>query len=113
MKGRIRIRTPTNKNDDTTNKALIGGVAAGALSNATGTSTPVITSCPLEDTSFMCKLTRFFNSFKMILNLIVTVITIIVVIWVAWYFWKSYRRTGVKKGGGCGCSGNQNNWGWK
>lgn len=112
MKGRSSGRLLSQKKDDTTNKALLGGAAVGALSNVTGTSTPVLTSCPPEDTTFMCKLTRFYNSFKMILNIIFTIITIIAVIWLVWYFWKS-SRSSVKRGGGCGCSSGNNTWGWK
>lgn len=109
--GRVRLSSSSKKTDDTTGKALLGGAAAGAVANTTGAITPVITSCPPDDKTFMCKLTRFYNSFKMILGIITTVIGIGVLIWLAWSYWKSTRGSvGSKKGGGCGCSGASPSW---
>lgn len=94
MKGGGRISMPRNNS----NGALATGAIAGSvLSGGSSTSTPVLTACPPEDKTFMCRLTRFFNSFKMILSLIITFISIIVVIWVAWYFWKTYYGSGKKR----------------
>jgi hypothetical protein len=78
----------SNKNDGTT--AAVGGAVAGtALSGATGTSTPILMGCAADDTTFMCKLARFFNTVKMIIGLIVIFVLIILVIWFAYKWYKS------------------------
>lgn len=97
-----RPSTTTQKTDQT-NTALLGAVAGSAISGATSTSTPVITTCPPEDTTFMCKLTRFYNIFKMILSIIIIIILIIGGIWILMSLMKS-SRGGKMKGGGCGCA---------
>lgn len=107
MKGRSGGRIISINKKDDSNKALLGGAAAGALTGGGGVSTPVFTSCPPEDKTFMCKLTRFYNSFKMILSIIATVIIIIGVIWLVWSYWKSSRGGKMMKKGGCGCSGTK------
>lgn len=96
MKGRGGSRLLNKKNQTATGTGAGAGAAAlgaGALAgSAGGLSTPVLTSCPPEDKTFMCKLTRFYNSFKMILGIIVTVILIVVALWFAYVWYKSSRR---------------------
>lgn len=87
---------------DSNGKALLAGAGAGAVANTTGASTPVLMTCPPEDKTFMCKLARFYNIFKMILGILVTVIVIGVLLWYGWKLFKS-RPSGKKSGGGCGC----------
>jgi len=87
----MRVRIPSRQNNtNTTGLALAGGAALGA-SGGVGVSTPVLSTCPPEDKTFMCKLTRFYNSFKMILSIIVTFILIVVGSWFAYTWYKSRR----------------------
>ena len=77
MKGRAiarRVVSSPNRdnNNNSTNAALAGG-AVGALS---GVNNPTITSCSPDDTSFYCRLTRFFNSIQMVLRLVLIVIAV-------------------------------------
>ena len=113
MKKRSVAISTSKKNEN--NQALLGAVAGGAVANMTSTSTPVIMTCPPDDTTFMCKLTRFYNSFKMIISLVLIVLGIVVAAWVAWTLYKSGSGVAMVKnqykthlraagGGACGCS---------
>lgn len=91
--GRLISRAMTQRKNNQSNVgAGAAALGAGALAGSGGgVSTPVLTSCPPEDRTFMCKLTRFYNSFKMILGIITTVILIGVAIWLAYVWYKSRR----------------------
>jgi hypothetical protein len=95
MKSKSSVRMPSNKNtqqSNVTTGAVGGALAGGALSNATSMSSPILMSCPPEDTTFMCRLTRFYNSFKMIIGIIVIIVLIALVIWFATLYFKNRRR---------------------
>ena len=78
-----------NSNATNTGLAVAGGAALAGSGG--GVSTPVLTTCPPEDKTFMCKLTRFYNSFKMIFGIISTIILVLFVMWFA-YTWYKARR---------------------
>ena len=65
--------------------AIAAGAGAGALTSGAGGTT--VTSCPPDDQSFYCKLSRFTGIVKMILFLI----TVIVFVIALFYLWKSLR----------------------
>jgi len=89
--GGTRLRMPLSQNkNNNTGLALAGGAALGSTAGG-GVSSPVLTTCPPEDKTFMCKLTRFYNSFKMILSIILTVLLIVGGIWFG-YMWYKHRR---------------------
>lgn len=85
-----RIRVSRKKEDNGNgNTQLLTGAAGGAVaSGITDTSTPIISSCPPDDKTFMCKLTRFYNSFKMIIGII---LIIAIICFVAWFLWSLYK----------------------
>jgi hypothetical protein len=91
--GKAMARTVMNRNrqESGTTSAIGAGVAGGLLTNATSVNSPILTSCPPEDTSFMCKLNRFFNSLKMIISIVIIFILIIAVIWFGYYWYKSRK----------------------
>lgn len=90
--GRLIGKAMTQRKNNDGTGAGAAALGAGALAGSGGgLSTPVLTSCPPEDRTFMCKLTRFYNSFKMILGIITTVILIVVAIWFAYIWYKSRR----------------------
>lgn len=91
--GGTRLRMPLSQNKNNTNStglALAGGAALGSTAGG-GVSAPVLTTCPPEDKTFMCKLTRFYNSFKMILSIILTILLIVGMIWLAVWWYRSKR----------------------
>jgi hypothetical protein len=82
---RIRMTRPGSQEENAGSKAAL---ATGALGAMSGADTPVVSTCPPSDTSFMCRLSRFYNSVKMILNLLV----ILGVIFALLYFARQYLR---------------------
>jgi|APGre2960657404_1045060.scaffolds.fasta_scaffold59805_3 hypothetical protein len=87
---RARTSRPATKGTTATNasSALLGAGAASVASSAVGANTPVLSTCPPEDTTFMCKLTRFYNSTKMILSLVIIFAVILGALWFAYAFFK-------------------------
>ena len=83
---RARTSRPATKSNTTS--ALLGAGAASVASSAVGASTPVLSTCPPEDTTFMCKLTRFYNSTKMILSLVIIFAIILGALWFAYAFFE-------------------------
>lgn len=87
--------TSTKKDDGAATKAALAGGAAGVM---TDVANPTVTSCASDDSTFYCKLTRFFNSTKMIINLIITLIAIIAVVYFGWKWFKQPKRGGMHIG---------------
>jgi len=85
---RARTSRPATKSTGNTTSALLGAGAASVASSAVGANTPVLSTCPPDDRTFMCKLTRFYNSTKMIISLVLIFGTIIVALWFAYVFFK-------------------------
>ena len=75
-----------------TKTALTGG-AVGALGGAT---TPTITSCPPDDKSFYCKLTRFVNIIKLFITIIVITVAIGFFLWFGIGYIKDMRKSAKK-----------------
>lgn len=82
-------KSTTNNDENTGNKAALAAGAVGLMSNV---NNPTVTSCAPDDPSFYCKLTRFFNSTQMILNLLVIFIAIIAGVYFAWSWFKGSSR---------------------
>jgi hypothetical protein len=86
MKGRGISFGGAGKNNGT--NAALAGAGLGAVS---GASTPILSSCPPDDTSFMCKLSRFYNIVKMLIGLVVIFVLIGLVLWFGINWWRSRR----------------------
>lgn len=91
----ITNTTTTKKDDGAGTKAALAGGAAGLM---TDVANPTVTSCASDDSTFYCKLTRFFNSTKMIINLIITLIVIIALVYFGWKWWKQSQKGGMHIG---------------
>jgi len=77
-----------------TGTALLGGAALGAGGTmAAGAGGTTIVSCPSDDKSFYCQLTRFVGIIRMVVYMIVLVATIFIV----WNLWKAIRGGGKRR----------------
>lgn len=76
---RATRRTQNNENMNTMDKtAIAAGVGSAVVSGAGGVT---VSSCPPDDNSFYCKMTRWFNLFKMLIAFL-AVLGVIYVLWV-------------------------------
>lgn len=80
--------TANQRNDGTTTAIATG--ALGALSNV---STPIVANCAPDDNSFMCKMTRFYNSTKMIISIIVLFIVVAIVLYLGTKWLKGFMSS--------------------